>query len=151
MTNVKLCRNGQRCNSVNYWVTRVQARPGRGQWSGHWWGLARGWHRPMGWPEWEDGWGARSWLVRLVAGYSDRDCVTLQLWAVSCGGPQSPLSLTQSLTREIPSPGPGDIGRCQTGRGEAKARCREWQWPGPAWAATSGWLWELRVVPTVRT
>ena len=25
MTNVELFRNGQRCNSVNYWVT--QARP----------------------------------------------------------------------------------------------------------------------------
>ena len=88
MTNVKLFRNGQRCNSVNYWVTRVQARPGRGQWSGHWWGLARGWHRPMGWPEWEDGWGARSWLVRLVAGWvRQRLCnpaaVSCVLWRVS--------------------------------------------------------------------
>ena len=134
MTNVKLCRDGQRCsNSVNYWVTLVQARLGRGQWSGHWWGLARGWHRPMGWPEWGDGWAERSWLVRLVAGWlRQRLCNPAAVSCVSCGGPSLPsLSHTQSLTREIPSPGPGDIGRCQTGRSAANGRCWEWQWPGP--------------------
>ena len=101
MTNVKLCRDGQRCsNSVNYWVTLVQARLGRGQWSGHWWGLARGWHRPMGWPEWGDGWAERSWLVRLVAGWlRQRLCNPAAVSCVSCGGPSPSLpSLSHSVS-----------------------------------------------------
>ena len=40
MTNVELFRNGQRCNSVNYWVT--QARPGEDSDQDREWGQARG-------------------------------------------------------------------------------------------------------------
>ena len=42
MTNVGLFRDGQSCNSVNYWVTRV--RPGQAEDSDQdtEWGLARG-------------------------------------------------------------------------------------------------------------
>ena len=80
MTNVELFRDGQSCNSVNYWVTRVQARPrtvirtGSGAWPG-------AGYRPMGCPESEDGWEPRSWLVRRVASWDRQPgpSVTLQL------------------------------------------------------------------------
>ena len=87
MTNVSLLCDGQRCNSANYWVTPAQARPGEDSdqdISDPECGLARGWDRPMGERlrgrvrERGPGWSAVS--------PAERGLVTLQLWAVSCGG-----------------------------------------------------------------
>ena len=121
MTNVELFRNGQRCNSVNYWVT--QARPGQDSDQdrvGPGPGLtpANGVTGVRGRVRGEVLVGPPCRRLRQTG-----LCNPAAVFALSCGA-WSPLSVSDS--RNSP-----DTGRCQTGRGAAKARCREWQWPGP--------------------
>ena len=152
MTNVELFRDGQSCNSVNYWVTRVQARPrtvirtGSGAWPG-------AGHRPMGWPESEDGWEPRSWLVRRVASWDRQPgpSVTLQLCSL-CPVADSSDSRNSPGPRDT-SPGvrpgaarrmPGDTDRAGAGAEqpgadgcESRAECQQSEHNCLKWVSTS--------------